>query len=76
MGWFNSIKRVGYTTMKNIDWRVCDIKCQHACGPKIIENYPDFSIATLTSSFYYPCSVHSISLINACANEYLASEMF
>ena len=43
-GCFNSIKRVGYTTLKNMDLRVCDITCQHVhvCGLKIIGNYQDF----------------------------------
>ena len=26
---FKSVKRVGYTTLKNMDWRICDIKYQH-----------------------------------------------
>ena len=59
-GRFKSIKRVGYTTVKIMDWRVCDKKCQHVhvCGPKIIENYQDFF------SFHRPCSVHLILFIN------------
>ena len=46
IGCFKSIKRVGYTTLKNMDRRACDIKCQHVCGPKIVDNYQDFPKAT------------------------------
>ena len=45
-GCFQSLKRVGYTTLKNMDRRVCDIKCQHVCGLKIVDNYQDFPKAT------------------------------
>ena len=56
-----------------MDWRVCNIKCKHICGLKIKENHQDFS--RTTSSFYRPCSVHLISLINTSANEYLNSKI-
>ena len=49
-----------------MDWRVCDIKCQHVCGPEIIENHQAFSIAT--ESFYRPYSVNLISLIHLLMN--------
>ena len=31
------MKKVVYTTLENMELRVCDIKCQHdVCGPKMI----------------------------------------
>ena len=64
--------RVGYTTLKSLNWRACNIKCQHVCGPKIIENYQDFFYSNLIilSSMFRP-----LNIIYAFANEYLNSNL-
>ena len=65
--------RVGYTTLKSMDWRACNIKCQHVCGSNNRTLHVSgifYSNFIILSSLFRP-----LDHIYAFANEYLNSNL-